>query len=150
MLDTSVLVAILRGEPDADEFLTRIVATDRCLLSSVSLLETSMVLAGRSPSLDAWTGLDQLVEAAGVEIVPFSADQAALAREAFLRFGKGRHPAGLNFGDCASYALAKIRNLPLLFKGDDFSQTDLVAGFRASSDRMDSSGRIKMLVKTKS
>ncbi|WP_338029822.1 type II toxin-antitoxin system VapC family toxin [Gluconacetobacter takamatsuzukensis] len=60
-------------------------------------------------------------------IVPFSSTQAALARQAFLRFGKDRHPAGLNFGDCASYALARERNLPLLFKGDDFSQTDLTA-----------------------
>ncbi|MBY4639450.1 type II toxin-antitoxin system VapC family toxin [Gluconacetobacter entanii] len=125
VLDTSVLVAILRGEPDADDFLARIVDTDRCLLSSVSLLETSMVLAGRSASPDAWTGLDQLIEAAGVEIVPFSAEQAALAREAFICFGKGRHPAGLNFGDCASYALAKAHNLPLLFKGNDFPQTDI-------------------------
>ena len=125
VLDPSALVAILRGEPDADDFLARIVATDRCLLSSVSLLETSMVLAGRSASPDAWTGLDQLIEAAGIEIVPFSADQAALAREAFIRFGKGRHPAGLNFGDCASYALAKAHNLPLLFKGNDFPQTDI-------------------------
>lgn len=125
VLDTSVLVAILRGEPDADDFLARIVATDRCLLSSVSLLETSMVLAGRSASPNAWTGLDQLIEAAGVEIVPFSADQATLAREAFIRFGKGRHPAGLTFGDCASYALAKAYNLPLLFKGEDFPQTDI-------------------------
>ncbi|GAN98165.1 MULTISPECIES: type II toxin-antitoxin system VapC family toxin [Komagataeibacter] len=125
VLDTSVLVAILRGEPDADDFLARIVDTDRCLLSSVSLLETSMVLAGRSASPDAWTGLDQLIEAAGVEIVPFSAEQAALAREAFICFGKGRHPAGLNFGDCASYALAKAHNLPLLFKGNDFTQTDI-------------------------
>ena len=124
-LDTSALVAILRGEPDADDFLARIVATDRCLLSSVSLLETSMVLAGRSASPNAWTGLDQLIEAAGVEIVPFSADHATLAREVFIRFDKGRYPAGLNFGDCASYALAKAHNLPLLFKGNDFPQTDI-------------------------
>ncbi|MFW7267580.1 type II toxin-antitoxin system VapC family toxin [Gluconacetobacter sp. Hr-1-5] len=125
VLDTSVLVAILRAEPDADTFLTRIVAADRCLISSVTLLETSMVLAGRNPFPGIWNGLDQLIETAGVTIIPFSPAHACLAREAFIRFGKGRHPAALNFGDCASYALARERNLPLLFKGNNFSQTDL-------------------------
>jgi len=102
VIDSSALIAILRREPEADRFLCVIAAADGCLLSSVGLLETSMVLAGR-------TG-----------------EQARLAREAFLRFGKGRHPAALNLGDCAAYALARSRVLPLLFKGEDFVRTDLL------------------------
>jgi len=126
VIDTSALVAILRREDEADEFLRLIVGTDRCLLSAVSLLETSMVLAGRTGGETAWRDLDDLIEGAGIEIVPHDAEQAQVARAAFLRFGKGRHPASLNFGDCASYALASTQNTPLLFKGLDFPQTNIV------------------------
>ena len=85
-----------------------------------------MMLAGRTGDSTAWTGLDALVARAGMEVVAQDAEQARLVRAAFLRFGKGRHPAALNLGDCATYALARSRALPLLFKGDDFTQTDLV------------------------
>jgi ribonuclease VapC len=124
-IDTSALIAILRGEPEADALLRTIVAAERCHISALSLLEASMVLAGRTGDATAWTELDQLVEAAGITIVAHDAAQSAAARSAFLRFGKGRHPAALNLGDCASYALAKERGLPLLFKGEDFSKTDI-------------------------
>ncbi|MFT8422207.1 MAG: type II toxin-antitoxin system VapC family toxin [Gluconacetobacter sp.] len=127
VLDTSALVAVLRHEDEADAFLRIIAETDRCLLSAVSLLETSMVLAGKVGDKSAWQGLDDLIETAAIEIVPQDADQARIARDAFLRFGKGRHPAGLNFGDCASYALAHAHDAPLLFKGADFPHTDIMS-----------------------
>ena len=126
VVDSSALVAILRREPEADHFLQVIAAAERCLLSAVSLLETSMVLAGRTGGCTAWTGLDALVARAGMEVVAQDAEQARLARNAFLLFGKGRHPAALNLSDCATYALARSRALPLLFKGEDFTHTDLV------------------------
>jgi len=86
-----------------------------------------MVLAGRGGSSASWIELDELIAQAGLEVVPQDAAQVGLARQAFLQFGKGRHPAALNFGDCAAYALAKARSLPLLFKGEDFARTDLTA-----------------------
>ena len=127
VIDTSALIAILRREPEADRFLQRISETDGCLLSSVSFLETSMVLAARGGDATSWTELDALIARAEIQVVAQDADLAEAARTAFLRYGRGRHPAALNLGDCASYALAKHRNLPLLFKGDDFSRTDLLS-----------------------
>jgi ribonuclease VapC len=125
VVDSSALIAILRREPEADTFL-RITSEARgCLLSSVSLLETSMVLAGRSRDATSWAHLDALIARAGMEVVAQDAELANAARMAFLRFGRGRHSAALNLGDCASYAVAKHRNLPLLCKGDDFPKTDL-------------------------
>ena len=126
VVDSSALVAILRREPEADRFLQVIAAADTCLLSAMSLLETSMVLAGRTGDGTAWAGLDVMVARAGMEVVAQDAEQARLARQAFLDFGKGRHPAALNLGDCAAYALARSRGLPLLFKGEDFARTDLL------------------------
>jgi ribonuclease VapC len=125
VLDSSALIAILRRELEADGFLWAISEADRCLLSSVSLLETSMVLAGRTDGRQSWAELDALIARAGIEIVAQDAELAEAARAAFLRYGRGRHRADLNLGDCASYALAKTRGLPLLFKGEDFSGTDL-------------------------
>jgi ribonuclease VapC len=114
VVDTSALVAVLKGEAETERFL-RILARERpVLLSAVSVTAT-------------WHDLDALLFHLGVEVIAHDFGLAILAREAFERFGKGRHPAGLNFGDCATYALAKARGLPLLFKGEDFSKTDLVA-----------------------
>ncbi len=127
VLDSSALIAILRREPEADGFLRIVASTNGCLLSSVSLLETSMVLAGRTGHADRWLELDDFVDRAGIEVVAQDAGLADTARRAFLHYGKGRHPAALNLGDCASYALARERNLPILFKGNDFAQTDLAA-----------------------
>ncbi len=125
VVDSSALVAILRGEPEADEFLRVIAEADGCLLSAVSLLETSMVLAGRTGNEASWTELDEFLEAASIEVVAQDVALTEVARRSFLRYGKGRHPAGLNLGDCASYALSRLRDLPLLFKGQDFPKTDL-------------------------
>ena len=125
-VDGSALVAILRREPEADSFLQVIATADGCLLSSVSLLETSLVLAGRSGDAAAWSELDALIARASMQVVAQDAGLAEAAREAFLRYGKGRHPAALNLGDCASYALAKTHSLPLLFKGSGFPRTDLM------------------------
>jgi ribonuclease VapC len=127
VVDSSALIAILRREPEADSFLSLITDADGCLLSAVSLLETSMVLVGRTGDAAAWIGLDAFIVRAGMQVIAHDAELAAYARTAFLCYGKGRHPAALNLGDCASYALAKCRSLPLLFKGNDFAATDLMA-----------------------
>lgn len=125
IVDSSALIAILRREPEADTFLTTIAAAPAIFLSAVNLLETSMVLATHTGNAASWTDLDALIARAAIQIVPQDAALTDAARHAFLRYGKGRHPAALNLGDCAAYALAKSRALPLLFKGNDFSQTDL-------------------------
>ena len=126
-VDTSALIAILCREPEADSFIRAISTASGCVLSAVSHMEASIVLAGRQGSSSAWSGLDELVAAADIAIIPHDAELARAAREAFLRFGKGRHPAALNLGDCAAYAVAKTRALPLLFKGGDFLATDIAA-----------------------
>lgn len=133
VVDSSALVAILRREAEADAFLRIIADTDGCLLSSVSLLETSMVMAGRLGDAGSWAELDALVVRAGMEVVAHDPELAETARNAFLRYGKGRHPAALNLGDCASYALANLRRLPLLFKGNDFAKTDLLTAVSSAS-----------------
>ncbi len=125
-VDTSALVAILKQEPDAKVFAAAL-ANNVALVSSVSLLETAIVMAGRNGDAAALRPLDQLVADAKLQIRSHDAALTEIARQAFLRFGKGRHPARLNFGDCAAYALAKSEGLALLFKGDDFSQTDIAA-----------------------
>ena len=126
-VDSSALIALLRREPEADSSLQVIATADGCLLSSVGLLETSMVLAGRTGDAASWSELDALIARAAMQVVAQDAGLAEAAREAFLRYGKCRHPAALNLGDCASYALAKTHRLPLLFKGSDFASTDLMA-----------------------
>jgi ribonuclease VapC len=126
-IDSSALVAIFRLEAEADSFLKAIVAAERRVISALSVLETSMVMTGGARDREAFEPLDAFLIEAGIQIVPFDANQAHLAREAFMRFGKGRHRAGLNLGDCASYALAKAKAVPLLFKGADFPQTDIQA-----------------------
>ena len=123
VLDTSALVAILTGEPEQVAFIADIERADTCLLSAASYVEASIVLEVRHGP-GGVQALDRLLEQAGCEIVAVDAEQARIARSAFQRFGKGRHPAGLNFGDCFAYALAVARGEPLLFKGNDFPQTD--------------------------
>ena len=126
VIDTSALVAILQEEP-GHEALTRAVrdAPSR-RLSTATLVEAGIVMRGRHGDAGA-RDLDDLLVQAAAEPVPVTAAHAALAREAFRRFGKGRHPAGLNYGDCFSYALAVALAEPLLFVGDDFGQTDVDA-----------------------
>jgi ribonuclease VapC len=124
VIDSSALIAVLRREPEEQEFRNAIKLASSRLLSASTRVETGMVALG----LAGEVGLEQvdaLLETLRVETVPLSADHARLAIDAFRHFGKGRHPAGLNFGDCFSYALAKATGEPLLFKGDDFAQTDI-------------------------
>lgn len=124
VIDTSVLVAILAQEEDAERFANAIAASESLLLSAATLLEAGVVVTTKF-GVGGGTSLDALLRAVKAEIVPFTEDHARLARDAFVRYGKGRHPASLNFGDCFSYALAKASAHALLFKGTDFSQTDL-------------------------
>jgi len=126
IVDSSAIVAILFDEPDALAFATAIGTADAVVMAAPTLVETSLVAEGRARE-GMRDRLDALLAKAEAEIVPFTAEHAALARDAWRRFGKGRHPAGLNLGDCFSYALAKARNEPLLFKGDDFARTDVKA-----------------------
>ena len=123
-LDTSAIVAVLRDEAERTEFVSLIREDPRRLISAVSVLEAAMVLEGRSGE-DAGSDLDLFLQRASIETIAFDEDQLIWARRAFRRFGKGRHAAGLNFGDCASYALAQWSGEPLLFKGTDFAATDV-------------------------
>ena len=131
VVDSSALVAILKHEAERAPFTRVIASADLCLLSAVSLHETCLVLASTKRNGANWTVLDAYLEQAGIEVVPFDATLARVASDAFLRFGKGRHPAALNLGDCASYALAKQRGAPLLYKGNDFSRTDIIPALPA-------------------
>lgn len=124
VVDTSAIMAILQHEPDARTYAELIEAADVRLISAVSVLEAGILARSRKGDEGA-QALDAFLAAAELEVVPFDQEQSAVAREAFDRFGKGRHAANLNFGDCAVYALAATRAEPLLFKGDDFSATDL-------------------------
>ena len=124
VLDTSALVAILTGEPEQTAFIKVIEQADVCLLSAASHGEAALVMEVRHGAAGVHD-LDRLLDRAGCQIVAVDAEQASIARSAFQRYGKGRHPAGLNFGDCFAYALAVARGEPLLFKGNDFGQTDV-------------------------
>ncbi len=126
VIDTSALIAILSLEPEAARLAQAIEADATRLISAATLLEAGIVMEARLGSAGG-TQLDLLVAKAGLVIEPVTADQSAIAREAWRRFGKGRHMAGLNFGDCCSYALARITGEPLLFKGADFANTDIAA-----------------------
>lgn len=124
VIDTSAILCILFGEPEAEEFARLIAADGRRLISAFSALESAIVVQARKGE-SGGRSLDLLLHHAQVEIVSLTSEQYELAREAWVRYGKGRHAAGLNIGDCCSYALAKVSGEPLLFKGDDFAQTDV-------------------------
>lgn len=124
VLDTSALVAILSAEPEAETFATAITAANTRLMSAASLLETAIVIESRYGQTGGQK-LDEIIRIAQIQIEPVTIEQVAVARLAYRTYGKGRHPAGLNYGDCFSYALAKVTGEPLLFKGDDFVQTDI-------------------------
>lgn len=130
ILDTSALVAILFEEPEAEAFARLILDSEICRMSVVSHLEISMVLERQARPTEQ-RQLDVFLKSAGVVIEPVTLEQGELARQAFYDFGRGRHRAKLNFGDCFSYALAKAMDEPLLFKGNDFVLTDVrVAGMQ--------------------
>jgi ribonuclease VapC len=124
ILDTSALIAILYGEPERAEFARLIHDAEFCRVSVASFVELSMVVESQLGP-EAGRQVDTLFRRTGIVIEPVTVEHGHLARQAFLDYGKGRHKAGLNFGDCFSYALAKATGEPLLFKGNDFSQTDI-------------------------
>jgi ribonuclease VapC len=129
IVDSSALVAIVLVEPGWEVLRDRIAAAGRRAVSAVSLVEAGMVLESRLGPAGALQ-FDSLVREAGLDVVAFDEAQSQLARDAFRRFGKGRHPAGLDFGDCCAYAAARALGHPLLFKGDDFARTDVAEARR--------------------
>lgn len=127
IIDTSAVLAVLFDEPEREDFVQRIAAAPRRLVSAGTLVETSIVVeARRGASADR--ELDLFLHRADTRTVPFDEEQALAARAAWRRYGKGRHPAALNYGDLFAYALARITGDELLYKGDDFSRTDLGQG----------------------
>jgi ribonuclease VapC len=126
VIDTSALLAILQDEPERGSFNSAIEAADSRRMSAATWVEISIVIETRYGA-EGLAGLDLFVDRAGIELVPVDLDQARAARRAYSRFGKGRHPAGLNYGDCFSYALASVLGEPLLYKGEDFQKTDAVS-----------------------
>jgi len=124
VIDSSVLIAILLDEPEAKYFEKSLADTYDIFISAVSIVESSMVIEYRKQEQGA-KEYDELLKKIAPNIIEFNEQQAKLARIAWRKYGKGRHPAKLNFGDCCSYATAKYLNQPLLFKGNDFSKTDI-------------------------
>lgn len=124
VVDTSALLAVLLEEPDGDALLQRIVDDPVRLVSAGTLLEAGIVADG-NPNRRKGPALDALLATLGVRVEPVTEEQARVAREAYRRFGKGNHPAALNFGDCFAYALSRVTGEPLLFKGGDFGRTDV-------------------------
>jgi ribonuclease VapC len=126
VIDTSALVAMLSNEPEAQRFEAAVEADRVRLMSAASYLEAAIVIEARfgdagGRELDLW------LHRAAVDLVSVDADQVEVARTAYRRYGKGRHRAGLNFGDCFAYALCKVSGAPLLYKGRDFAHTDIPA-----------------------
>lgn len=126
VIDTSALLAILQDEPERRTFNEALEVAAARVMSAASFVEVSIVIESRFGAAGL-RELDLLLEQAGIEIAPVDARQAHVARRAFSRFGKGRHEAGLNFGDCFAYALATVRGEPLLYKGNDFPKTDVTS-----------------------
>jgi ribonuclease VapC len=124
VIETSALLAILMAEPEAEGFAVAIEHDPIRLISAGSVLETAIVAESRWGDAGG-RELDLFLFKAGISVMPVDGEQVEIARQAFRLFGKGRHPAGLNFGDCFAYALSRVSGQPLLFKGDDFAHTDL-------------------------
>lgn len=128
VVDTSALLSILQGEPDAEIFEHKLFASKGDVsITAANFLEALLVAESRKPD-SGEQRLRALIEIFAITIEPVTEDVAEIAIRAWKRFGKGRHPAALNFGDCFAYALSKYLNAPLLFKGDDFRQTDVLNG----------------------
>ena len=124
IVDSSALLAVLFREPGFEAFDTAIVDAPSCGISAAGFLEVSIVVESRGGDR-ASRQYDSFLRQARISIEPITEEQAHIARQAYSTYGKGRHPAALNFGDCFSYALAKSTGEPLLFKGDDFRKTDI-------------------------
>lgn len=130
VVDSSALLAMLFLEDDAGQIAAKIADSDEIFISAVSYAETGIVLDNRQyPSKKSYD-LDELIDTFDGEIIAMDKEQAQKARLAYQKFGKGKHPAKLNMGDCFSYALAKQMNVPLLYKGDDFSKTDITSALQ--------------------
>jgi ribonuclease VapC len=130
VIDTSAIIAIVAKEPERDIFTEIVAAELTAAISTVTFYEASIVTAKKIGTSQAARRVDDFVREMRIDIVPFTIEDAFTARDSYLRYGRGYHAAGLNFADCFAYALAKARNEPLLFKGDDFSKTDIVPAWR--------------------
>lgn len=126
ILDSSALLAVLFDEADADRYARAISEAEACRMSAANFAEAAIVVDNATDAVGS-RQFDAFLRQAGIIIEPVTEDQAHIARQAYFDFGKGRHPAGLNFGDCFAYALAKATGESLLFKGEDFSRTDVAA-----------------------
>jgi ribonuclease VapC len=126
IVDTSAIIAVLFNEDDAATYAEAITRADSCRMSAATFVETAIVVEAQTRN-NGGRQLDAFIRRASIGIESVTEEQAYMARQAFIDFGKGRHRAGLNYGDCFAYALAKTTGEPLLFKGRDFAQTDLVA-----------------------
>ena len=135
IIDSSALLAILYREPDAAPLLQAIATTPNCRMSVANALETSIVVEGRG-EMEAGDELDAFLQSARIELAPVTMEHLVAARRAWRRFGKGNHPAALNFGDCFAYTLAEATSEPLLFKGDDFTRPDIPPALPAVDDSM--------------
>ncbi len=124
VVDTSVLIAILFGEPETEPFARALADDPKKMISAFNALESAIVIEAKKGEAGG-RELELLLHRARIEIVALTGDQVELALTAWRRYGKGNHPAGLNIGDCCAYALAKYSGEPLLFKGKDFSRTDI-------------------------
>lgn len=131
IVDSSALLAVLNREPDAVRYEEAILDAAPCRISVANMLETSIVVESRGGA-EAGRELDAYLEHARIEPAPVTTEHLEVARQAWRRYGKGRHPAALNFGDCFAYALARVSAEPLLFKGDDFARTDITTALPRS------------------
>ena len=126
IVDSSAVLAILFDEKDAETFARILTEADSCRMSAANFVEVAIVVEAQTKNSGS-RQFDAFVRRAGLVIEPVTEEQAHIARQAYTDFGKGRHPAGLNFGDCFAYALARVLGEPLLYKGDDFPHTDVTA-----------------------
>jgi ribonuclease VapC len=134
IVDTSALAAILFDERDAQAYARAIADAETSRLSAANFVEAAIVVQAQTRN-GTTSHLDALIRRAGIIIEPVTEEQAHLARQAYTDFGKGRHQAGLNFGDCFAYALAKLTAEPLLFKGEDFGKTDITSALSPATPR---------------
>jgi ribonuclease VapC len=129
VIDTSAIVAFLLDEPESKSFAQILAANSPLAISAVTLHEASVVMAGKAKQAGVQL-FDDFLRDSAIEVSSVTTEDALAAREAYFRYGRGYHPAQLNLADCFAYALAKGRNEPLLFKGDDFAKTDIVPAWR--------------------